>query len=189
MTPAPKPSKVKKKKRRVKPKLMPLSKLDKLTWKITSLAFRIDDADERGYCNCATCGKQMYYYKSDSQMGHFCSRRFKHTKFLRKNNSTQDTSCNKYRYGEQYKMGKFLDKKYGEGTADSMVELSKNMAKFTREDYRAALFKNAKFLLKVSEEKNLQEWRESLAKWELNFLANLEEYEQNPEKQLNGQRI
>lgn len=152
------------------PKLMLISKLDAFVWKITSLAFRIQDADENGYVNCCTCGKRMYYYKSDAQLGHFQSRRFKHTKFVRENLAPQDTSCNKYRFGEQFKMGMYINKRFGKGTAESLIEDSKNFNKFTRYDYKKVLLENSKILLKEAEKKNLWEWKTGMTKWQLNFL-------------------
>jgi len=177
-------SKVKKKLRKdkkkatrtAKPALMPLSKLDRFVWDITSLAFRVEDADKMGQVKCCTCGKSMYYYKSDAQLGHFISRRVKNTKFLRKNLATQDTACNIYRYGEQFKFSKFLDKKYGEGTAEEMYELSNCTTKFTRWDYKKVLLENSKTLLEQSKIKNLYDWKQGLAKWKLHFLDNLSTY-------------
>jgi len=39
-----------------------------------------------------------------------------------------------FRYGEQYKFGIYLDRVYGIGTADEMLQLSKQIKKYTNND-------------------------------------------------------
>lgn len=154
-------------------KLIPLKILDNFVWKITSLAFRIDDADENGFVKCCTCRNKMFYYKSDAQMGHFVSRGKKWVKFERRNLSTQDSKCNIQNNGEQYKMGKFLDMKYGEGTADEIMQMGNKNGKFTRFDYKEYLIKNAKVLIEQSRKKGLWDWKRGLKKYELDILKGI----------------
>ncbi len=90
------------------------------------------DSNLDGYVECATCGtckpvKQM-------QNGHFQSRGKYPTRWHEHNTGPQCVGCNMFKQGEQYKMSKYLDEKYGEGTADKMVRLSNTTAKFSDAD-------------------------------------------------------
>ena len=85
------------------------------------------DADDDGYINCITCGKNKHWKEVDC--GHFQSRRYMATRWHEKNASAQCKGCNIT--GEQYIHGVELDKKWGEGTAEEMVQLARKGAKFT----------------------------------------------------------
>ena len=172
-----------------KPILMPLTKLDNLVWKITSLAFRLQDSDRQGFVKCCTCGNKMYYYKSDAQLGHFKSRSAKWTKFLRKNLSTQDTKCNKYGAGEQFKFGKFLDRTYGAGTAEAMMTYANKPEKFGRYEYKKHLLENSRILLDEAKSRRLYDWKSGMAKWELDFLEKLDDYNIDEKIIIHKQRV
>ena len=74
-----------------------------------------------GLARCITCGKLV----SDPDCGHFISRRFQSTRYDEKNAHAQCKKCNRFQNGNQYEHGKAIDRKYGEGTADKLLQKSK----------------------------------------------------------------
>ena len=40
-------------------------------------------------------------------------------------------SCNVYKYGEQYKFGRYLEEAYGEGTSEDLQNKSRQITKFS----------------------------------------------------------
>ena len=79
---------------------------------------------------CITCGK---YAKKDA--GHFISRRFEATRFDEKNVHGQCIKCNRFEYGNQFEHGKAIDRIYGDGTADFLLQRSKMLCKRSAADY------------------------------------------------------
>lgn len=78
---------------------------------------------------CVTCGKKDHWKKM--QAGHFVGRKHYSTRWNTKNVQVQCIACNVYRYGEQYKYGKWLDNHYGIGTTDELFKLGSEIVKFT----------------------------------------------------------
>ena len=72
---------------------------------------------------CPTCG--MPFYWKDSDCGHYMTRDKPMTRFNEQNCHAQCQSCNRFRGGEQSLHGKFIDYKYGAGTSDMLIALSK----------------------------------------------------------------
>lgn len=110
-----------------------LSSLEKTADKWFSLYIRLRNADENGMVKCVTCGKIAHYKEMDC--GHFVTRNHKATRFLQKNCNVQCTACNQFKKGEQYKHGLYIDKKYGEGTAEHLMFMGKVPCKRTRTDF------------------------------------------------------
>ena len=81
---------------------------------------------------CFTCGKEDHWKKL--QNGHFMSRRHYSTRWDETNCQVQCAGCNVFRYGEQYKFSIGLDQKFGEGTADEMLQRSKQIIKLSTEE-------------------------------------------------------
>jgi hypothetical protein len=104
---------------------------DKL-WKEFSLFIRLRDSDADGFGNCITCKKKVHY--KESHAGHFISRRHKATKFDEKNVHLQCVSCNTYNAGRQYEYSIELDRRYGEGTAEELLQKSNELKKFTKSE-------------------------------------------------------
>lgn len=102
---------------------------DKL-WKVFSEYIRLRDADENGYCICATSGEYVHWKECDA--GHFISRRYLATKFDERNVHAQRRFDNRFSAGNQYAFGKFIDKKYGPGTADLLLLKSKQVKKLSK---------------------------------------------------------
>lgn len=101
------------------------SQLVKELDKVFSEYIRKRDADHNGNVSCFTCGKVAHW--KEMQCGHFQSRKHYATRWDEQNCQVQDSGCNIFRSGEQFKFGVNLDKKYGEGTAETL----ERMARFT----------------------------------------------------------
>jgi len=114
-------------------KLKPITKLKKELDAIFSTFVRLRDCTLNGEATCVTCGAVNHYKKM--QNGHFMSRRHMSTRFEVMNTAVQCMGCNMYNQGMQYEMSKYLDKKYGEGTAEAMQLKSRQLGKIGRHDY------------------------------------------------------
>ena len=102
--------------------------------RLHSLWIRQRDADVNGIVRCCTCNKPIEWRYCDC--GHFMSRQFMSTYFHEKNSHGQCKLCNgPGGSGRQYEHGKFIDKKYGDGTADMLTALSKTISKLSWYDY------------------------------------------------------
>jgi hypothetical protein len=115
--------------------------------KYFSLYVRQRDAIS-GIARCCTCGERHHWKQIDC--GHFMSRRYQSTRFDEKNCAPQCRACNRFNQGRQFEMGKYLDKKYGFGTANKMEMHSKMFCKRYRYDYEviADTFKNKLKIIK-----------------------------------------
>lgn len=88
-----------------------------------------------GLAKCVTCGK-MDSWRS-LHCGHFMSRRYQSTRYDEKNCAPQCISCNTFNQGEQFRFGQWIDKTYGEGTAERLEQKSKMLCKRTQADFEA----------------------------------------------------
>lgn len=105
---------------------------EETVWGWFSKFIRLRDADERGLVKCATCGRFHFWKEVDA--GHFITRNKKSTKYDEKNVFPQCAHCNRFAGGKQYEMGLYIDKRYGPGTAESILIKSKQLCKRTRYD-------------------------------------------------------
>ena len=113
-------------------KRLSISQLTKKLDTVFSVYIRLVNSNKHGKVKCFTCDR-IDYYKS-MQNGHFQSRRFMSTRFHENNCAPQCYACNVGLSGMQYEFGRQLDLKYGNGTADKMVSLSKAVKKFTTDE-------------------------------------------------------
>jgi len=90
------------------------------------------DADADGLIKCITCDTKKHV--KQMQCGHFMSRRHYATRWHEKNSAGQCYGCNIGNQGAQYLMGKELDIKHGEGTAENMYKRSQDSRKYTNEE-------------------------------------------------------
>lgn len=97
-----------------------------------SLYIRLRNSDHRGYSTCVTCGKVDHYKKL--QAGHFASRKHYATRWDEENVQVQSYGCNVMQQGQQYLFAKWLDKEYGEGKADELINKSHQVVKFSDQD-------------------------------------------------------
>lgn len=105
------------------------SQLVKELDKVFSEYIRKRDADHNGNVSCFTCGKVAHW--KEMQCGHFQSRKHYATRWDEQNCQVQDSGCNIFRSGEQFKFGINLDKKYGQGTAETLERMARFTIKFT----------------------------------------------------------
>lgn len=91
---------------------------------------RLRDCDSNGFIRCITCNESKRWNESDA--GHFQSRRFLATRFNEYNVNAQCKGCNSFGAGEQFKHGKAIDLKFGEGIADELETESRRMVKFSK---------------------------------------------------------
>ena len=108
-----------------------IKQLEKIADRWFSLYIRLLYANKEGMVKCATCPKVEHYKKMDC--GHFQSRRFKSTRYDKRNCSPQCTYCNRYQQGEQYKLGQWL-KRFGENNPEWMETLARKICKRTAGD-------------------------------------------------------
>lgn len=97
--------------------MKPLSQLIRKADKVFSEYVRRRDA-ENDMVSCCTCGSVKHW--KEMHCGHFQSRRHKAIRWEEKNTNSQCSGCNTFRNGEQFKFARYLDSRYGEGTAEEM---------------------------------------------------------------------
>tara|TARA_B110000259_G_C13838679_1_gene331724 strand:- start:75 stop:470 length:396 start_codon:yes stop_codon:yes gene_type:complete len=108
------------------------SKVVKKLDAIFSQYIRLKDADHLGNAICFTCKKIDHWKKL--QNGHFQSRKHYSTRWLEKNCQVQCPKCNVFNYGEQFLFSKYLDEKYGDGTAEELHIKSKEIVKYSTDE-------------------------------------------------------
>jgi hypothetical protein len=108
---------------------MTRSKIVKKLDKVFSQYVRLRNANDMGNAKCVTCGKIDHWKKQ--QCGHFQSRKHYTTRWDEVNCQVQCSGCNVFKYGEQYKFGIYLDQNFGEGTAESLLQKSRQTIKFS----------------------------------------------------------
>jgi len=109
-----------------KPKELTVSKLKDDLKPIFSKYIRLRDSDNHtGWGHCCTCGVPVQWKYADA--GHFQPCQHEPTRFDERNVNLQCKKCNNknWNQGEQYKHGKYIDKKYGKGTADELEKLAR----------------------------------------------------------------
>ena len=77
--------------------------------------------------HCCTCDKKLTH--SSLHFGHFCSRRFRATRFNPQNGASQCPHDNLHLSGLAYEMGLFINKFHGENTAEKLIGLTKSNLK------------------------------------------------------------
>lgn len=109
--------------------------IDKLD-KIFSQYIRLRESKNHN-SECFTCGKVDHWKKL--QNGHFMSRKHLSTRWDETNCQVQCAGCNVFRYGEQYKFSVGLNNKYGDGTADAMLQKSRETLKIDNTELEAKI--------------------------------------------------
>jgi hypothetical protein len=95
--------------------------------RLFSTYIRLRDMVDDKHCKCFTCDKLVEFKKCHA--GHFISRRYNATKYDPLNVHAQCIYCNTYLAGNQYVYSLKLDEKFGEGTAYSLYQKSKELLK------------------------------------------------------------
>lgn len=108
----------------------PLTALDSILWGWFSKYIRLKYSDSQGLVKCCTCDTVDHWKKMDA--GHFVHRDRKSVKFSELNVHPQCSRCNTYLKGNEYIHGRYIDIKYGAGTADKLILEGKKIYKFSR---------------------------------------------------------
>jgi len=88
---------------------------------------RLRDSDGHGYGKCFTCSYRAPYKQMDC--GHGIGRQHKSTKYHEQNNHIQCKRCNGFEGGQQAIYKEEVEKKYGKGTWDKLVIMSRQVCK------------------------------------------------------------
>ena len=89
---------------------------------VFSKYIRLRDTKD-GYGRCISCNKIKTYANLDC--GHFISRNKHAVRWNEKNANVQCQQCNRFLSGKQFEHALAIDKKYGAGTAESLLNYSK----------------------------------------------------------------
>lgn len=126
---------------------------DEKLWRVFSEYIRLRDADENGYCKCCTSGEIVHWKLCDA--GHFIPRRHLATKFHEQNVHAQRRFDNRFKNGEQFVYSKFIDEKYGKGTADKLLALSRTRSKMSQFEIDQLTKHYKELVKKLKQEKQL----------------------------------
>lgn len=96
-------------------------------WKAFSEFIRLRDSGPDGYVKCFTCTYRAFYKSMDC--GHGIGRQHKATKFDERNNHAQCKRCNGFEGGQQAIYKEEVEKRYGQGTWDTLVLKSRQVCK------------------------------------------------------------
>jgi len=89
------------------------------------------DADNNtGNCDCISCGKTIHFSESDA--GHFISRKYLITRYDERNVNLQCRKCNRFEYGRQYEYSIAL----GQELSQELLQTSRSMVKYTDADWQ-----------------------------------------------------
>ena len=88
------------------------STLETKLWKIVSKVVRLSHADSNGLVTCISCGKIIHWTESDA--GHYITRRDKRFKYDMSNIFPQCKYCNRFLEGNKGLYRKHLVEKIGE---------------------------------------------------------------------------
>jgi len=89
------------------------------------------DADNNtGNCDCISCGKTIHFSESDA--GHFISRKYLITRYDERNVKAQCRKCNRFEYGRQYEYSIAL----GQELSQELLQTSRSMIKFSDADWQ-----------------------------------------------------
>ena len=91
---------------------------------------RRDVDNNTGYCDCVSCGKTIHFSESDA--GHFISRKYLITRYDERNVNLQCRKCNRFEYGRQYEYSIAL----GQELSQELLQTSRSMVKYTDADWQ-----------------------------------------------------
>lgn len=103
-------------------------------WEHFSRFIRLRDADQYGIATCCTCGRSKPW--KQLQAGHYITRAREATLFDERNVHAQCAGCNKWQGGRPLDYEVFLDRRYGEGTAEQIRAKARMECKRTIHDYQ-----------------------------------------------------
>ena len=98
---------------------------------------RRDADNETGYCTCVSCNKIIHYTESDG--GHFISRKHLSTRYDEENVNAQCRKCNRFEDGRQFEYSLTL----GEELSNKLLIKSKQVLKLNDAEW-LEIFENFK---------------------------------------------
>lgn len=98
---------------------------------------RRDADNETGYCKCISCNKIIHYTESDG--GHFISRKHLSTRYDEQNVNAQCRKCNRFEDGRQFEYSLNL----GEQLSNELLVKSKQILKLNDAEW-LEIFENFK---------------------------------------------
>ena len=101
--------------------------------KYFSKYIRLRDANDQGLVRCCTSGKWIHWKQSDA--GHYISRRFEATRYDERNCHAQSRQENRFYNGNQLQHQKYIEERYGEGTAEELFIKSRMKCIRKKHDY------------------------------------------------------
>jgi len=139
-----------------KPRKSAVGKLEVLLDEYFSKFIRLRDTNADGVGFCIDCGVRMDW--SEIECGHFASRGFMNTRWDEMNSHAQHYHCNRGLSGRQFEYGKALDIRYGEGTAEALLQKSKQIKKWTQIELKEMLTEYQQKVKALLQKKNFQPW-------------------------------
>jgi hypothetical protein len=130
-------------------KIRPRKNLIRTLDEVFSVFIRLRDSGANGICFCITCGRPFMWKELDC--GHIVTRDRKATRYEEKNCHAQCKWCNNHHKGEQATHGIRIDRLYGAGTAEGLIEKGRVRVKLTEE---WLMFKIVEYRGKVKELQN-----------------------------------
>jgi hypothetical protein len=102
-----------------------------LVAKDLQLAIRMESADDRGICQCVTCGKRDDYRKMNA--GHFIGSRVQAILLVEDNIHVQCVHCNQHLSGNGAAYVEYMLENYGPEKIEELRALKHSGYKYTRE--------------------------------------------------------
>lgn len=96
-----------------------------------SIYIRLRDSDENGIIRCCSCGKPVFWKKSDA--GHFVNRKHMSLRYSEINVHAQCRECNRFDEGNLPGYSLFITQKYGDDAIKKLLaakQLTNKMGKF-----------------------------------------------------------
>lgn len=118
---------------------------------------RVRDTDPRtGLCKCITCPRRWPPEKMHE--GHFVKRNRVNIKFHEKNNNAQCPLCNCGEDGEQGRYAVELDRKWGAGTAEMLLNIASRTGGLDQVGMRLQADHYRRETNRLLKEKRLKKW-------------------------------
>lgn len=118
--------------KKIRPKRITFSALEKRLDKEFSDYVRRKDADEGGTVSCVTCNRLDYW--RDVDCGHFVKRQHRSTRWDVRNCSTQCRRCNHFMAGRQDDYSRAIIKKHGLQVYEELMQLKYQTKKHSRSE-------------------------------------------------------
>lgn len=127
---------------------------EKVLWPWFSKYIRVRDAKPfTGLCTCITCGRIKRWDEGDC--GHGIPRQHKATKYHEQNNHFQCKKCNGFEGGVREEYERYVDKRYGAGTWNKLLVLSRGLCKRAKFEYDVMAIHYKSEFERIKKEKNI----------------------------------